>query len=73
MNISILGDNSQTITVGCKCAYFVSAENSIALTFDNDGEARTSEEMLKKMNLKTKHNNCEITVLNISDYNLQFN
>lgn len=73
MNISILGDNSQSITVGCECAYLINTENALALTFTDDNVARTNEELMRKINLKTKHNDCEITVLNISDYNLQFN
>jgi hypothetical protein len=72
MNISILGNNSQSITLGCNFAYIMNNENALAMTFDTDEVARSNEELLKKMNLKTKHNDCEITVLNISDYNLQF-
>ena len=73
MNISILKDNSQSITVGCEFAYLINTENVLALTFATDNVARTNEELMRKNNIKTKHNDCEITVLNISDYNLQFN
>ena len=72
MNISILGDNSQSITVGCECAYLINTENILVLTFANDNVARINEELMRKNNIKTKHNDCEIAVLNISDYNLQF-
>lgn len=73
MNISIIGSDAQAITVGCDCAYLVNSENTLAMKFENDVVARTNEEMMKKLNLKTKHNDCEITVKNISDYNLTFN
>ena len=73
MNISILDNNSQTISMGCVCAYLMNNENSLAVTFENDSVARSNEEILKRANIKTKHNDCEITVLNISDYNLSFN
>lgn len=72
MNISILKDNSQSITVGCECAYLINTENVLAITFANDNVARINEELMRENNIKTKHNDCEITVLNISDYNLQF-
>lgn len=73
MNISILGNDSHAITVGCKCAYLMNNDNVLALRFETDEMARESEILLKQKNLKTKHNTCEITVLNISDYNVTFN
>ena len=73
MNISILGKDSQSITVGCKCAYLMNNDNALALRFETDEIARESELLLKQSNLKTKHNTCEISVLNISDYNVTFN
>lgn len=72
MNISILGQDSQSITVGCKCAYLMNSSNSLMMEFENDNVARSSEALLRKMNLKTMHSDCEISVLNISDYNLTF-
>ena len=72
MNISILNQENPSITVGCNCAYLMNSYNSLLMKFDNDNVARSSEELLKKMNLKTIHNDCEISVLNISDYNLTF-
>ena len=73
MNISILGKDSQSITVGCKCAYLMNNDNALALRFETDEIARESEVLLKQIDLKTKHNDCEITVLNISNYNVTFN
>jgi len=73
MNISILGEDSNAITIGCKCAYLMNNDNVLALTFETDEIARESEVLLKQSNLKTKHNTCEITVLNISNYNVAFN
>ncbi len=73
MNISILGRDSKAITVGCKCAYLMNNDNVLALRFDNDEIARESEVLLKQSNIKTKHHESEITVLNVSDYNISFN
>lgn len=72
MNISILSQDLQAITIGCECAYLMNSDNALALKFENDGIARESEVLLKQNNFKTKHNNCEITVLNISDHDVMF-
>ena len=53
--------------------YLMNNDNVLALRFETDEMARESEILLKQKNLKTKHNTCEITVLNISDYNVTFN
>ena len=49
MNISILKDNSQSITVGCECAYLINTENVLALTFANDNVARINEELMREL------------------------
>ena len=48
-------------------------DNVLSLRFETDEIARESEVLLKQIDLKTKHNDREITVLNISDYNVTFN
>lgn len=73
MNVNILNSDSKEITVQCNCAYLVNNNNSLSMTFDDDNFARYSEELLKKMNIKTRHNDKEITILNICEYNLSFN
>lgn len=73
MNISILSPDAQSITVGCVCANLLNTYNALSIVFENDNAARSSEELLKKMNIKTVHNDKEITVLNVSDYNINFN
>lgn len=72
MNINILGENNETLAINCKYAYLLSTDDTLAITFDDDGEARNCEEMIKKMNIKTKHINNEISLLNISNFNLSF-
>lgn len=72
MNVNILNSDSKSITVQCNCAYLMN-DNSLSMSFDTDNLARLSEEILKKMNVKTRHNDKEITILNICEYNLSFN
>ena len=72
MNVSILRNGARDITVGCNCAYLVNSENILAMKFENDDLARDTELLLKQQNIKTKHNNSEISVLNISEYELRF-
>jgi hypothetical protein len=42
----------------------------LALVFENDVLARETEMILKQQDIKTKHNESEITILNISDYEM---
>lgn len=58
------------INITCNSGTICHSTNILAMAFDTDEQARDAEELLKKHNYKTKHNDCEITVLNISDYDL---
>ena len=58
------------INITCNGGAICHSTNNLALSFDTDEQARDAEDMLKKHNYKTKHSDCEITVFNISDYDL---
>jgi hypothetical protein len=73
MNVTFLVQDSSQITVGCNCAYIINNDNTLSMTFDNDVMAREAEEIIKRNNIKTKHTDSEITVLDISNYNLFIN
>jgi hypothetical protein len=73
MNVTIFGCNSTPITIGCDCAYISNSENCMAMYFENDDIARQTEDIIKRSNIKTKHTDSEITILNISDYNYKIN
>jgi hypothetical protein len=73
MNVTFLVQDSSQITVGCNCAYIINNDNTLSMTFDNDIMAREAEEIIKRNNIKTKHTDSEITVLDISNYNLFIN
>ena len=71
MIIRFFNFNSE-INVKCDKAFMSHINNSLAMIFENDDIARETEVLLKQKNIKTKHNESEITVLNISDYELSF-
>jgi hypothetical protein len=71
MIIRLLGLSSE-INIKCDNAMLSHITNSLSMKFENDSLARETETLLKQRNLKTKHNDSEITILNISDYELSF-
>ena len=73
MNISIVGEKSNAINIGCQSALLSNTENALIIKFETDAVARSNEEVIKTaMNGKTKHCDKEITILNINDYKLAF-
>jgi hypothetical protein len=71
MIIRLLGTSSE-INIKCNNAILSHVTNSLSMSFENDNIARETESMLKCKNIKTKHNDSEITILNVSDYELMF-
>lgn len=58
------------INVRCSNANLSHNTNMLVMNFETDELARDTEEILKRNNFKTKHSNCEISILNISDYDM---
>lgn len=71
MIIRLLGLSTE-INVKCDNAVLSHITNSLSMKFESDSIARETETLLKCKNIKTKHNDSEITILNISDYELSF-
>lgn len=71
MIIRLLGQSSE-INVKCDKAVLSHITNSLSMQFESDALARETETLLKHKNVKTKHSESEITILNISDYELSF-
>lgn len=65
-----LSCNSTTVNIDCAKAFISPTTNTLALVFENDALARKTEMILKQQDIKTKHNDSEITILNISDYEM---
>jgi hypothetical protein len=64
--------NDAEINVRCSNANLSHGSNILVMNFETDELARDTEEILKRNNFKTKHNESQITILNISDYELSF-
>jgi hypothetical protein len=58
------------VNIDCAKAFISPTTNTLALVFENDALARKTEMILKQQDIKTKHNESEITILNISDYEM---
>lgn len=71
MIIRLLGHLDE-INVKCDKAVLSHITNSLSMQFETDALARETELLLKHKNVKTKHNDSEITIFNISDYELSF-
>lgn len=69
MIIRLLGQSSE-INIKCDKAFLSHITNSLSIWFESDVLARDTETLLKHKNVKTKHNESEITILNISDYDI---
>lgn len=69
MIIRLFGQLSE-INIKCDKAILSHITNSLSMKFENDALARETETLLKHKNIKTKHNESEITILNISDYDI---
>ena len=69
MIIRLLGQSSE-INIKCDKAFLSHITNSLSMQFESDVLARETETLLKYKNIKTKHNESEITILNISDYDI---